>query len=204
MQWADFGPYVLPYVIGCPEPVMQHHARLTAIDFCRRTLCDTRVLDPVVTDGTGSVEMEADSGLSIVKVKKVTVQGREFQLVTPSLGQELQATDSQQEFCYTLDNKVLVINPVQEAGLDVVVTAALAPTLTATRLDPAVATEYAQDIAHGIVSAIMRIPGQSFTAANNTSLAIQQAAYAGRVSTVAAKVARGTAGAKMRHFKKFF
>lgn len=202
MQWADFGPYVLPYVIGCPEPVMQHHARLTAIDFCRRTLCDTRVLDPVVTDGSASVEMEADTGLSIVKVKKVTVQGREFQLVTPSLGQELQAADSQQEFCYTLDNKVLVVSPVQEAGLEVVVTAALAPTLKATRLDPSIANEYAQDIAHGIVSAIMRLPGQAFTG-NNTALAIQQAAYADRVSTVAAKVARGTAGAKMRHFKKF-
>lgn len=47
MIWADFFPYVLPAVRGCPEPVAEHHIRLAAIDFCRRTLCWQQLLDPI-------------------------------------------------------------------------------------------------------------------------------------------------------------
>ena len=39
MKWEDFGPFVLPYVVGCPLPTMVHHVRLAANEFCKRTKC---------------------------------------------------------------------------------------------------------------------------------------------------------------------
>ena len=51
MKWSDFGPYVLPHVIGCPDPTMEQHVRLAAIEFFRRTLSWREVLDAVLTDG---------------------------------------------------------------------------------------------------------------------------------------------------------
>lgn len=203
MQWTEFGPYVLPYVSGCPEPVLEHNARLTAIDFCRRTLCDTRTLEPVFTTGFSTVDIEPDTDTKIIKITKVAIDGREFKLAPPNLGQELVLTGSQEEFCFTSDNQTLTINPVQAEGLPVVITAALAPTLTAAELADAVANEYMQDIAPGIISSIMRIPGQPFTGDLQT-ISLYAAGYGSRASTVAAKIARGMAGAKMRNHVQFF
>lgn len=203
MQWTEFGPYVLPYVSGCPEPVLEHNARLAAIDFCRRTLCDTRTLEPVFTTGASAVDIEPPADTKIVKVTKVAIDGREFKIAPPSLGQELVLTGSQEEFCFTSDNQTLIINPVQADGLPVVITAALAPTLTAAELADAVAHEYMQDIAPGVISAIMRIPNQPFTGDLQT-ISLYATGYGSRVSTVAAKIARGMAGAKMRSYVRFF
>lgn len=203
MQWTDFGPYVLPFVSGCPEPVLEHHARLTAIDFCRRTLCDTRTLDPVITLGFGSVDIEPGTDTKIVKITRVTVDGREFKLAPPRLGQELVDTGSQEEFCFTTDSRSLTINPVQASDLPVVITAALAPTLTAAELADEVANEYMQDMVPGIISSIMRVPNQPFTG-DLQAISLYATAYVHRASTVAAKIARGMAGAKMRNHVQFF
>ena len=203
MRWTDFGPYVLPYVPGCPEPVLEHHARLTAIDFCRRTLCDTRVLEPVLTSGLDSVEIEPEASTKVVKVKSVSIDGRDFKVAPPSLANELVLTGRQEEFCYTPDNRVLFINPVQQRGLSVVVKAALAPSLSADELSDSVAAEYMQDMVPGIISSIIRLPGQPFSADLN-AISLYTTAYTNRTSTVAAKIARGTAGAKMRNFVGFF
>lgn len=54
MIWADFFPYVLPAVPNCPDPVLEHHVRLAAIEFCRRTLCWQQILDPIEGE-TGAV-----------------------------------------------------------------------------------------------------------------------------------------------------
>jgi hypothetical protein len=202
MQWTEFGPYVLPFVSGCPEPVLEHHARLTAIDFCRRTLCDTRTLDPVLTNGFNSVEIEPATDTKIVKVKKVVIDGREYKIAPPNLGRELITSGSQEEFCFTPDNITLTINPMPVEGLQVVVTAALAPTLTAPELSDMVANEHLQDMAPGIVGSIMRIPNQPFTGDFN-AISLYAMAYANRASTIAAKVARGMAGAKMRSYGTF-
>ena len=33
MKWSDFGPYVLPHALGCPDPTMEQHVRLAATAF---------------------------------------------------------------------------------------------------------------------------------------------------------------------------
>ena len=65
MKWSDFSPYVLPHVIGCPDPTMEQHVRLAAIEFFRRTLSWREVLDSVLTDGTERVELEAPTGAQV-------------------------------------------------------------------------------------------------------------------------------------------
>ena len=79
MKWLDFSPYVLPYVIGCPDPTMEMHARLAAIEFFRRTLSWREVLDAVLTDGTERVELELPSGAQVIKIKSVEVAGHDAQ-----------------------------------------------------------------------------------------------------------------------------
>lgn len=195
MLWSDFGPYVLPHVIGAPEPLLQFHARLAAIEFCRRTLCHTRTLEAVTTDGTAVVELVPDIGTQILKIKSATVGGRPWSVVKPEVGLSHVRTQSPQEFAFTQDNVTLQVYPVQLAGVEVVIEAALCPTLTAASLDDIIAAQYAQDIAHKVVAAIKGIKGQPYTDPEGARDAL--AAFNGRASTVAAKIARGTANAPM-------
>jgi hypothetical protein len=76
MKWEDFGPFVLPYVVGCPLPTMVHHVRLAAIEFCKRTKCWARNLEPVTAFDPHVVEIEPDStNARILAIEWVTVDG---------------------------------------------------------------------------------------------------------------------------------
>lgn len=191
MQWSDFGPYVHPFVIGCPEPVMHHHARLAAIDFCRKTLCWTKRLDLITTDGFAEVEIEPELQARIVKAKQVLVGGRMWPLVTAENGIAMAAEDTLEEFAFTEGGQSLFIHPIQKAGTTVQVRAAMAPTLTAKTLH-ADLDEYAEDIAHGAVARIMRVPTLA-----NADHAIHEAMFRDRIKTIAAKVGRGMLAARV-------
>ena len=76
MKWEDFGPFVLPYVVGCPLPTMVHHVRLAAIEFCKRTKCWARNLEPVTAFDPHVVEIEPDStNARILAIEGVAVDG---------------------------------------------------------------------------------------------------------------------------------
>lgn len=199
MLWRDFEPYVMPFVSGCPLPVLEHHARLVAMDFCRRTLCFTRTLEPLMAMAA-DIEMEPPRHTQIVKVKAVAVDGKEVALASHGRGNALLRSGHTGDLAFTEDNRTLFVYPVVPRA-QVVVDAALAPTLTATGLDDLIAGEYAQDMAHGIIAAIQRIPKQDFT--DMAASAVSEQLYRSRITTVAAKIARGQVGAKMPAYTTF-
>jgi len=201
MLWSEFNPYVLPYVLGAPDPLIAHHVRLAAIDFCRRTSCYQASLDPVTSDGTVALEIESNTGLQIIKIKAVAVNGRDHPLVDSVGGLKLARANSPMDFCFTQDNQILQIYPAPAVGVAVVIDAILAPTLTATSLINAVANAYMQDMALGAIASLQRVPNQPFTDLNSSAL--MQAQYQARVSATAAKVARGLMGGKMRAHTTF-
>lgn len=201
MQWADFHPYVMPYVTGCPEPTMVHHARLATIEFCRRTLCLTKTQDEFLTDGTTStVTLFPESGKQFVKVKAVTVDGKSWPLVTPVHGRELQRSGSTADFAFASGSSTVEVFPIQATNISVVVEAAIAPTLTATTFDDEL-TEYLQDIAHGAIASLQMVPGQTF--ANPEFASRSQTIFNQRIFTIAAKISRGHMAAKMRSFPDY-
>ena len=196
MLWSEFSPYVLSYVLGAPDPLITHHVRLAAIDFCRRTSCYQASLDPLQSNGTVLVEIESDTGLQLIKIKAVAVDGKDYPLVDAVGGLKLARSDSPQDFCFTQDNQILQVYPAPDSGVSVVIDAILAPTLTATGLSDLVARTYMGDIALGAIASLQRVPEQPYTDLNSS--AIMQAQYQSRVSATAAKVARGLMGGKMR------
>lgn len=196
MKWSDFGPYVLPHVIGCPDPTMEQHVRLAAIEFFRRTLSWREVLDAVLTDGTEWVELEPPRQTQIIKIKSVSVAGRAFPLVETAHGMELARADTGREFVFTQDGRTLAVFPIQKPGIHVVAEVALTPGITATTLQDALAYQHMQDIAHGAIASIARIPGQVFTDPSNSQA--QQTLFERRISAVAAKHSRGVMATKLR------
>jgi len=196
MKWSDFGPYVMPHVIGCPEPMLVQHARMAAIEFCRRTLCDQRLLEDVQSDGTPIIELLPPVGTQLVKIKSVKADGREWPIVDPIYGTELSWSESPQDFCYTQDNKTLMLYPEQPSGTPVDVVAALMPSIDAAFFDDNVAKQHLYDIVPGVIASIKKVPGQPFSDLN--AAAVHQAQFESRIRTIAAKTGRGHAAAKMR------
>lgn len=199
MLWRDFAPYVVPFVIGAPMPVLEHHARLIAIDWCQKTGCWTRDLDAEIADGlTHTIDIVAPSSqIAVVRPIAVSVAGKERDLVTPRDGQRFVRSQHPGDFCFTPDNRVLHVYPLEQAGTEVVVTAMLKPALDrSSGLDDEIATQYANDIAWGIIASIQRLPKQDFS--DPASARDHQTMYEDRRSTIAAKIARGIAAAKTR------
>jgi len=196
MRWTDFGPYILPYVPGCPEPVMVHHARLAAIEFCRRTQCHQAVLELDLRQGSVEAELFPDNGTQINRVLAVAANGRSLPLVSTHQGMAMQHADSGQEFCFTADNLVLHVNPAPTADWTGSAHVTLTPTMTAQMLSDTVASAHLQDIAIGAVASLQQIPGQAFT--DFKSAASRLAQFNARISTVAAKTSRGLGASKMR------
>lgn len=112
-----------------------------------------------------------------------------------SASRELVAHGDGNEFAFARDGATIAINPLQDAGVQVVVHAVLGPSFASTTVPDALLA-HVQDIAHGAIASIQMVPGQTFTAPDFA--AAQRDLYQRRVSTVAASVSRGRAPAKMR------
>ena len=153
-------------------------------------------LDSAPAEGSEFVELESPMQTQIIKVKSVSVNGRDFPLVETTHGSELSRTDTGREFAFTRDNRTLVIYPIQVIGTPVVVEAALAPSITSSTLPDALAQHHMQDIAHGAIASLKRIAGQVFT--DPAGAQEQQALFERRIMTIAAKHSRGVMAAKMR------
>lgn len=201
--WLDFLPYVLPYVIGCPDPTAEQHIKLAAIDFCRRTLCHRVTLEPEPSNGvTHEIELYPEKGTQIIKIKAVSVGGREFALVDPVKGLSLARSGYPSDFVFTQDNLTLQVHPLQAVSTPVVADVALAPSITAMGFSDTLAAAHLQDIAQGAIASIKRIPGQPFSDLNGSTL--HQGLFEARIKTVAAKAARGFAAARISSHGRFF
>lgn len=197
MKWADFAPYVLPHVMGCPIPVLEHHARQAAIMFCRKTLCHRIDVDSVTLAGS-IADVSAPVGLRIVKIKSLTVDGREWNLFDASRGMKLERQDAPGEYAYSKDNRTLFIHPAPDAGAEIVVDAAVCPSEDSTDLDDRIADSYAGQIGHGIVARIALLPRQEFS---DTNVALAHAGlFKSAMDTTAMQVARGWVNQKMPSF----
>jgi len=203
MLWSDIFPYVMPYLPGCPQPTAEIHIKLAAIEFCRRTLCWQKTLDPVISNGIDNlVDLETDPSTQIVKIKSVSVGGSDWSLTDSSVGLALIRSGSQESFCFTQDNLTLQVQPVQVAGVEIVVDVALAPSITANSIPNEISNAYVQDIAKGAVDSLTRLPNTEWSDVAVSQM--YQQMFNNRIATVSSKVGRGFVNKKMNRHSSFF
>lgn len=196
MQWSEFGPYVLPHVIGCPEPVLIHHAKLATMNWCRKTLCLQKWLDPVNTIiGNHAIELDLDTGLQIVKIKQVHIDKRNITLLHQEKGRALASEGAELEQGVFLDSlNTLYILQTPEKAEPVTVYACLSTSMASTTFSDELA-EHLSDIAYGVIASIQMLPKQAFTDTN--SAMVNAGMFKSRVDSISAKVGRGMLSAKM-------
>lgn len=197
MLWRDFEPHVMPFVIGCPLPVMEYHVRQAAIEFFRDTKAWRLTLDPELADGTThSVDMPAPTGSTVLDIEDVDVGGSGWPIVTADIGTKKARKASAEPFCFSADLLALEVHPLQPADTEVTATVSLIPGEDSTGM-PAVFRHYAKHIAIGAISTIKALPGQEFTAADAP---LYEERFRGRIRTESARLARSTvaqAGARI-------
>jgi hypothetical protein len=162
-------PFVAPSVIGCPIPVMDHHIRLSAIEFCDKTRWHEEACFVSRSGNTGVYEFDVEQGLEIVRITSVSVADAEIFPKTKTTGLQMIAAGSLERFFVVIDPLNIQINPVPAVTDAVHVVAALRPAINATRLHEAL-IEWRDSIASGAIGRIAALPGQSFSSLDVASV----------------------------------
>ena len=189
-------PYVLPNVMGCPIPVMEHHVRLSAIDFCNKTRWHEDECI-AVNIGLGRVLLQPDTGLEIISISKVYVDGREVRNKT----KQLLDSGSTENFYVVVSDGELAINPTPVTDVPVRVVVALRPTMDATTISDEL-NEWRDGIASGAIARIAALPGQAFTNADMSGYHRDQ--FDEAVKTAKVKKYMGSSEAPQKRFADVF
>ena len=196
MIWSDFYPWVLPSVQGCPNPTLDLHIRQAAIEFCRRTLCWVRTLDPVQANGMDiRFDLDLPSQTQAVKLMAVAVNGLEYLLVDTQRGLQLVRQGSGADFSFTQDKLTLDVHPLRARGNSIEVDMALAPSFNASSIETDVASPYLQEIAQGALATLQMMTGVAWS--DSVLAGANKALFNQRVATVAMHFARGQGAAKV-------
>jgi hypothetical protein len=167
---SRFLPRLLPYVVGCPEPLAQQALLDSAIDFCQRTSAVSVTLDPItVIKNIPTYEIETPAQTSVGTVQKVWYEGK---LVLPAAyEQAIEIYDKPNgtprfffgQYVDEVYSLTLVPNPEKTSPNGLIVRAALTPTRTATQVHDLLFDRYVDAIVHGAIYQLCAIPDQPFT-----------------------------------------
>lgn len=166
--WADFHPYVLPDVPGCPEPLLDQALRETAREFCTRTKVWTEWRDPFSASGNQRVfEFDADAGSEVVAAVSASVNGEPYSVFgshkLPAGWQDEANGCVKDHTLIHINSKEFVLYPKPNAGESIVIELALRPTMTATGVGDVVFEEFTESIAWGTKYRLWTKPGRPWT-----------------------------------------
>jgi hypothetical protein len=166
----QFLPRMLPYLIGCPEPLAKQALVDAAIEFCGRTNAVSVALDPLsIADGVATYELEPPAQTSVSLVQRAWYGNRllgpvpyeqAVNIYGPQTGSPRFYYGGFVDEVYSL---TLWPTPDMDWPNGLRVRAALAPTRSATQVHDLLFERYADAVVHGAVASVASIPDQSYT-----------------------------------------
>lgn len=164
MLVSDFSRFILPEVVGCPDPLLSQAIVQTAFDFCdKASAWDALVNDIPVTSGTASYTLPVVTDAMALRAKDVWINGIRIDNGRISAGAVDVTYDSASGF------GVITIRPVPQQDGSMSLRVVYAPTLTATTLPDMLLSRYEQAISAGTKARLMLMPSTAWT---NPQLAV--------------------------------
>lgn len=164
MLVSDFSRFILPEVVGCPDPLLSQAIVQTAFDFCDKTGAWDEMVDEVsIIAGESAYELPSQRGAMPLRVRDVWINGSRMNSGQVSSGAIGVRYDSAAE------HGSITIRPTPSADSAMVLRVIYAPTMTATSLPDILLSRYEQAISAGTKARLMLMPGASWT---NPQLAI--------------------------------
>lgn len=166
---SAFYPRILPYLPGCPEPLVDQVLLNSAIEFAENSLTLRQNLDSFRTV-VGKVEYDLDpptKNHDINRVMGVTLNGKELRPgMFEAIRNDLPTATAIPRGFYTdrTDNTfTLRLSPPPDKVYPVIVSVTLRPSRTATQLDDDMYNIWIDPIVSGAIARAMEIPDQPFT-----------------------------------------
>jgi hypothetical protein len=180
---TSFLPYVLPYVMGCSEPLALQAVRDTCIRFSEQTLLVQATLDPIMAiPNITTYDLDSSSGQAIHLITQAWFEKDRLEVLhadSPHLRVEMfndtfpgadkqpgrpSALMQNSDFTFTLDRR-----PDERVRGAITIRGVVKPTMNASSVDDLLFNDYAFEIGQGAVAYLMRIPAQAFS---NPTLAL--------------------------------
>ena len=151
--WDQFWPFVLPEVIGCPNPTVNFALAQAAREFCQRTSAWREWSDTFTATGlVQRFDFDLPSQTELVAAKRCSVNGEDVQ-VLGSLNLPPDWSQTGTTFCgealIHISMAEYMLYPLPTAGDVVAIEVAVKPTLAATGVGDDVYTKYAETVAKG-------------------------------------------------------
>ena len=177
-------PYVLPEVMGAPEPLVDQALRLAAREFCQRTSAWQEWQDAVSATSTNRFEFDVPSGAEVVKVASAVVGKTPLDVLSyqdvPSDWMDPASTALHNKLVHLAGNEFLIFPlPTEPIRLQLV----FKPTLTASNVGDEVVDLWGEDIACGAKARLMAMRDMPFT--DLTSASVNKAAFEAAIHRVA-------------------
>jgi hypothetical protein len=173
VTWDEFFAYVAPQCPGAPEPLLTQYVRAAAIEFCRRTGCWTRTLDPLtVVAGQTAIALPLDEGQEVARLQCVMVGELEYTVRDRKNALRAQRRNWSGREAWTDDRQELQLYPWPDVGTVVTLDVTLKPSEDAEGLDDDVGLQHVRAIAAGALSHLLDL---SNTAWRDSSKALTEA-----------------------------
>jgi len=172
MNTDDFLPYVLPEVIGAPDPLVKQHIVSASAEFCSKTLAWTDAQDPIpLVDGEPEYEIDCPSGAYALTVRDVTIGGTRLVPVTvdqlPQVLPNWQTAQGSEPSYYnasgTRGSIRVYPTPANTTGQSMTVRAAFVPVSGASTLPDFLGQQHMEVIASGAKARLLMMPGVAWS-----------------------------------------
>ena len=154
-------PDVLPYVPGCPDPMLDQEIRRAAIEFFRRSRAWMAWLDPiVVSSAIQEYDLDLPANAQVFRIEAASLNGREYPVSgLRALTADPSYDNAEQAAAVSLDRLSVVLTQALGDGDRLQIRAALTLSKTALSLDDALFDQHSDAIVEGAKYRLMRVPG---------------------------------------------
>jgi hypothetical protein len=165
MKVHDFARWILPEVLGCPDPVVDQAIVSTVYEFCDQTGAWDETQDAQTVEANVSdYDIPAPAGAIALRVLDVLLSGRPLSSLSFHTAAMTQRVSAPVGYTSSIERGVVRLVPVPtETGALLVVRAAYAPSMTATVLPDFLMQRYAEVIASGTKARLQMMPGVAWT-----------------------------------------
>lgn len=158
MELETFYPYIMPEVVGCPEPIARMALIGAANEFCRESLSWRSTLTIALVDGQIDYVPTKPSQSHVVAFKSVSVGDRKLTQIPSISGSE----KGSEPWYYTSPERgILRVYPEPEnPTLSMTVDVAYAPDPSATTLPDYLGLRFIETVAAGAKSRLLMMPAE--------------------------------------------
>ncbi len=169
--WADFYPRVMPYVMGCPAPVVDAALIDAAREFCEKTSCWKQTERVYAIGGQSLLEFELPMYSEIVRVGRCIVNGLDYAIKPAAdLPEDWESNQPSDHTLYHDTQQEYRLFPAPAQADVISMTTYLRPTLAGTGVDDETFALYAEAIAAGARAKLQRMPRQPWTDLNHAGI----------------------------------